>query len=359
MKKFVWILLCAAMLAGCSTETVDATTAATTAATTEATTAPTTQPVETTVPEPDTASGTALTDKTLVLLTTAERGAIVDVVGNYDDTYYTVKTAQGYGLVEKALLRLEGGQAYTQWIGYACSNAAFYENYLLSGEPAQRLGMNTQLQVLEDVGRCLVVQVGDAVGYMRDDEVSRYYIQPAPGGGGSADGGDISLRRDARIVLLSNFVPQEGEVTGRGIVLVDGAQILLGWYDRGEAVPVITEAGYAEEKAGWVAVYYDGLCGYVQQQLIRQEGAQAYAQWDGFATFQAPLYDNYYLSGDPVIRLSANANIRILEDLGNCYLVSCGDLTGYLARENASESYINYGSGGSGDSGGDWTPPAM
>lgn len=353
MKKLVCILLCTLLLAGCTEEASVPTILP--VETTAEPTAVTTMPVETTVPAPETVSATALTDKTCVLIATADRGAAIDVVGEHADTYYIVKTEQGYGLVEKSLVRLESQEAYAQWTGYALNNVAFYNNYHLLGEPVETLNMNAELQVLEDVGCCLVVQCGENIGYMRAGDVSKSFIVPAPGGGGSADGGDISL--SGRVVLLSEFIPQEGEVTGKGTVLVDDAEIILGWFDRGEAVPVIVETGYAPEKEGWIAVYFEGRCGYVRRDLLREEGQEVFAQWNGFSTYKAPLYDNYYLSGEPVAELPANGEIQVLEDLGNCFMVTCGEVTGYLAKENASESKINYGGGG--NSGGEWTPPAL
>lgn len=347
MKRFLGILLCTALLlAGCTTKIPTETMPP------EPTTvAPTTLPEPTTVPAPTTADAVALADKTCVLLTTLERDATVQVVGSHEADYYIVKLGESYGLVEKALIRLESETAYAQWNGFAHSNAVVYDNYQLLGEGVQTLKMNAQVQVLADVGCCLVVQVGELVGYMRTDSVSKTAIQP--GGGGSADGGDISLQ--AAIVRLSSFVTQGDEELGAGAVLVDQAEVIFGWFDRGQTVPVITEDGFAEEKDGWAAVYVNGVYGYVRRVLLRMDGQEAFAPWEGYSTAKAALYDNYYLNGAPLEYLPANGKIQVLEDLGGCFLVTYGQTTGYLAKANASENYINYGNGG----GGDWTPPAL
>ena len=75
---------------------------------------------------------------------------------------------------------------------------------------------------------------------------------------------------------------------------------------------------------------------------------------------EAQLFDNYYLSGKPVSKLASNAGVHILEDLGNCYLATSGEHTGYIPKDMVSKTKINYNSGGGNSSGGgDWTPPAL
>lgn len=362
MKRLLAFLLCLVMLfvAGCTPAEPDPTEEPTAATEpTEITEAPTepseeTEPTETEPPAPETVGGTVLADRTAVVLTTANRDETVDVVGEYDEYHYVVKTEQGYGIIEKRLVRMDGGEAYVQWNGYAYSGAKLYNNYHLLPEGVQELAMNTQILVLDSLGDSCVVQVGETIGYMRLDEISHNYIQYTPGSG-SADGGDISLG-DRGVTLLSSFVPQSGEVSGSAVVLADGAEIMLGWYDRGETAQIITEEGYAEAKDGWHAVYLEGLCGYIRQNLAAQEGAEPYAEWDGYAHSQAGLYNNYYLTGEPVTKLSANTSVHILCDLGNCYLVIAGDTTGYMDKGQVSETYITY-SGSSG--GGEWSDPVM
>lgn len=373
MKRILLIILCLSLLlAGCKKEvpadtsapTTQPTTAPTTAPTTVPTTEPTTAPSETEPPVPETLSATALTDDTAVVLTTLERNAVVEIVDEYEEDYYVVKTEQGYGLIEKRLVRMDGEAGYEAWDGYAVYQAKVYNNYHLLSEGVTTLNMNTQVQVIDSFGDCLVVQLEEGIGYMRGNEVSRSYIQPAPSGGGNAggaDGGDITLGGFGGVTLLSNFIPQSGEVSGKGTVLVDEAEIILGWFDRNEAVDIVNEEGFIDEKEGWYGIYYDGLYGYIRQNLIRQDTQEAYAEWDGFAKYQAQLFDNYYLSGEPISKLNSNASVHILEDLGDCYLATSGEHTGYIAKDMVSETFINYSSGGGNNnaSGGDWTPPAL
>ena len=367
MKRIIAILLCLSMLlAGCGKKTEEPTAApvATAPATTQAPTEEVpTEPAETEPPAPETVAGMALADRSYVVLKMLERGETVDIVGEYDEEFYIVQTQEGYGLMEKRLVRPEGEAEYETWTGYATYNALVYDNYHLLPGNEQKLNLNTQVQLLDSLGDCLVVQLEDSVGYMLESQVSRYYIQSAPAGGGNtggADGGDISLGYYGGFYGLSSFIPQEGEVTCAGTVLASDAEVILGWFDREDAMAIVTQEGYAEAKEGWVIVYNDGKCGYVRENLVLQDGQEAYAQWDGFAQYQAAVYDNYYLRGEPTSKLTANANVKVLCDLGNCYMISVDDAIGYAAKDQISATYIVYGGGGGGESsGGDWTPPAM
>lgn len=372
MKRIFVILLCLSLLmAGCgrrtpaetSTPTVASTTVPTAAPTAEPTTEPTTVPTETEPPVPNTLSASALADRTYVVLMTVDRDEELEIVDQFDEAFYVIKAAEGYGLMEKRLVRMEGAEVYEGWMGYAFYQAKIYNNYQLLPGNEQTLGTNTKVQVLDNLGGTLVVQTESGIGYMKEKELSRSYIQPAPSGGnsGSADGGDIVLGGQSGIMPLATFIPYGGDVTGKGTVLANEAEIILGWFDRGESVAIINEDGFLEEKEGWYGIYHEGLYGYVRQNLIRQDTEEAYAEWDGFAKYQAQLFANYYLHGDPVSKLNSNANVHILEDLGHCYLATSGEHTGYIAKDMVSETKINYNSGGgsSGDSGGDWTPPAL
>lgn len=362
MKKLMAILLCIAMLllVGCRTQSDPK----------ETTVPPETQNVETIPPEtenvatepiateppaPQTISGIALADYVTVLLATVDRDTVLNIVGEFDQDHYVIKLENCYGLIEKRLVRLEGEAAYEQWNGYSYSGAKFYTNYhLLLTEDTRELVMNTQLVVLDTLDDCVVVQLGEEIGYMNPDWISRNYIQYTPGSG-SQDGGDISLNNRAGILNLSAVAPQTGNANGSAVVRANGAEIILGWYDRGEEIRIISEEGFVEAKEGWHIIYADGLWGYVRQELVAMEGAEPYAEWSGYTRLQAGVYNNYYLCGVPVLKPSTNTVVQILADLGNCYLISIEDQVGCIAKEMISETPITYGGGG----GGEWSDPVM
>lgn len=368
MRKTFVILLCLLMLfaAGCNEETPVATQDTAQPSeptvpveTTQPTMAPTepepTEPPVTEPPVPETTPGTVLADRTMMILETAQRGSTVEVVGEFDADYWVVKTEIGYGLIEKRLVRMDGEAAYEQWQGYAKSGAGLYDHYHLLAPEIQSLTKNAKVQVLEGLGDCYLVQVGDTTGYMRQDQVSKSYIKSSSGGG-SADGGDISLDGSWGVSQLSVSVPQSGEITGSATVLADNAEISLGWFDRSETVQIVTQDGFAPEKEGYYTIYLEGLYGYMRQNLAAQEGTEPDEPWQGYARSKAPLYDSYYLTGDPVKSLSANAKVQVVCDLGTCYLVQVGEETGYMAKDQVSETRIQYSSGSGGN---EWSDPVM
>lgn len=363
MKKLLALLAALAVLSltGCGSQP-EATQAPAEEPTVEVTTEAT-EPTETEPPVPETESAVIKADRTAVMLTTANRGDILDVVDEYDGDHYVVKLENGYGLVEKRLARLDSDPAYEQWTGYAFYGAELYTNYLLRGEDPVKLDMNKQMTVLDSLGDVLVVQIEDSIGYILASQVSSYFIVPSPGGGGGGggvDGGDIALNFRGSVALLGTFVPQEGEKTGTATVLADETPILLGWFDRDDKAELVLEEGFAEDREGYYTVYLDGIYGYIRQNLVSRESEEAYEEWDGYALYNAELYDNYDLTGESMRKLNANEEIHIVSDLVDCYLVIVGEETGYMAKDQISEYYVVYGGGSSGGGGGaEWSPPVL
>lgn len=374
MKRIIAIILCLTLfMAGCTANEPEPTVAATQPPVTQPpatiappeTEAPETEPPVTEPPAPDTVPGIALANHTEIVIQTADRVDTVDIVADFNDDYYAVKTNVGYGLIEKRLVRLDDATPYERWDGFARSRASFFADYHMLVEEKE-LSTNTSIQVLDNLGDCLVVLVGETIGYMLESEISRSYIQAYSGGNGGnggntgSDGGDISLSYNGSIVNLSTLAPQSGTVAKTGIVLANSAEILLGWFDRDDQIEIIAEEGFAEEKEGWYAVYLDGLCGYVRKNLVQTEDAEPYTEWSGYARSQAAVYDNYYLSGEAIHTLSSNTAVYVICDLGNCYFVSIGEESGYMDKEQVSETYIQYSnSGNGGNGGGEWSDPVL
>lgn len=362
MKKLAIFLLIAVMLLAVGCEKTDTTPTApeTTAPVTDATTEPTTEPTTVatteapTEPTPECTNATVQAANAPAILLLLNRGDTVDVVKEYDEDHYMVKVDSLYGLIEKQLLRLSGEAAYKTWTGYSQSKAPLYGNYLLTGEALQSLSLNKKVEVLEDLKYCYLVQVGDTVGFMAKDKVSKNYIQYSSGGGGGADGGDISLGFGG-IVTLSGVV-QSGEVTGTAEVLADGTQVILAYFDREELAPVVTEEGFAPAWDGYYTLYMNGLYAYLPQNMALLDGDEPYEQWNGYASHSARRYDNALLRGDGK-SVTVNTTVSVLWDGGDFYVVSINGEICYMAPSQIGTG--KFSTGGGGDSGGDWTPPAM
>ena len=361
MKKALFFLLIAVMLLavgcektdqGATVPTVPTTTIPATEPTTEPTTVPTTEaPTE---PVPTCTNAEVQVSNAPAVLALLNRGDTVDVVKEYDEDHYMVKVNSLYGLVEKQLLRFPGEAAYQSWTGYARSNAPLYDNYLLTGKALQSLSQNKKIEILEDLKYCYMVQYGDIVGFMPQDKVSKNYIQSSGGGGGSADGGDISLGFGG-IVTLSGVV-QSGEVTGTAEVLADGAQVVLAYFDRGELAAVVTEEGFAPAWEGYYTLYMNGLYAYLPQNLALLDGEEPFEQWNGYASYSARRYDNALLRGDGK-SVTVNTTVTVLWDGGEFAVVSINGEICYMASSQIGTNKFSTGGGGGG--GGDWTPPAM
>ena len=384
MKKYVIALLVLCLvLCGCSElipsrTTVESQNAGQAAATTAPTLPPeTTVPTETTVPPtteetvpaPALSWGTAMVDDTPAILKLLMRGDIVDVVGEYDEDRDVIKTEEGYGLVEKTLLRRNGEAAFQAWTGYAFYLAELYDNYHLTGDSIKKLYQNTAVEVLDDLGLSYVVRVENTLGYMNKEQVSQRPFYSGGGGsssGGSigADGGDITMQFRGGVTLLS-AIQQEGDVTGQATVLADKTEVVLGFFNRGEQIPMVAEEGFAEKREGYVTVYLNGLYAYVPQSLVLTEG-KTYEAWDGYSYWNGVVYDNFYLLGDPIDKLYTNVQVRVIAELENCYLVEVNGTTGYMGKDLVSHSRIPTGGGGGSSSGGssggageEWSPPVL
>ena len=355
MKKMMTILLAAAMLllTACGAQQAEVTPSETTPVATEAPTeavteAPTEAPTE---PVPECDRTLVMVDKAPAILMLLNRGDVVDVVGEYDEDNYVVKTESGYGLIEKQLLRMSGEADYEVWTGFAKSKAPIYDNFYLTGEPLQTLKVNSKVEILDELKDCYVINYEGAAGFMAKDQISKNQIT---GGGGSADGGDISLSFGGVIKL--NAIEQSGEVTGTAVVLADGTRVVLGYFDREGLAPVVTEEGFAPAWEGYYTLYMNGLYAYLPQELARMEGDTPYESWNGFAARNSVVFDNYLLQGEGM-SVKLNTEVSILWDGGDFYMVSVDGAVGYMSKANVGES--RFATGGGGDGGGDWTPSTM
>lgn len=362
MKRLMIFLLIAVLLvtAGCGAKQPEPTEAPVPETTIPATEAPTEPPTEAptetpTEPVPECINATVQVDDAPAILMLLNRGDTVNVVGEYDEDHYVIKTDSGYGLVEKQLLRMSGEPAYEGWTGYATGNAVLYGNYQLMGAVQANLSMNTQIEILDELDYCYVVKIGEESGFIAKTQVSKNYIKySGGGGGGGADGGDISLSFGG--IMTLSTIQQSGEVTGTAEILADGAQVILGYFDREELAPVVAEEGFAPTWDGYYTLYLNGLYAYLPKNLAQLDGEEAFTQWDGFAGYQAFVYNNRLMQGEGT-KIGVNTPVTILWDGGDFYVVSINGEVGYMVVEEVGQN--RFATGGGGGGGGDWTPPAL
>ena len=376
-------LLSALLLAGCGKQTPE-----------PAPSAPAQEPTvptqtETQAPTlPPMTEAEVLADKPPAILGFLSRGDKVELAGEYDESYYVVVTSDGYGLVDRHLVRTQDQEPFTAWTGYSLWAAKLYDNFFLLGEGTE-LTSNTKLEILEDLGECYLVKTEDGSGYLPKDKVTKWAPGSGSGGGGSydggssgggggstgQDGGDIDagalglLDGDFRVVGLGTVVPQQGTVTGEAEVLADRTPVYLGWFDRGETVQVV-DPSYRENPEGYCTVYLKDMYVWVALPLLRQEGEDTYESWEGFAANQPKLYSNFRLTGKPADKpIWVNKAVTVLEDLGDSFLVQVEDEIFYMHKDQVSKTRIptysggggggSSGGGGGGSSGPEWTPPKM
>lgn len=375
MKKRAAILLSLLLLltAGCARQEPTATAEATTETVTQPTTIPTETTAPPTVPLPQTEEAIILADHVPAVLAILPRGDIVDMVGEYDEKCYVIKTDSGYGLVEKQLLATPGEEAFEAWTGYSYWNRNVYDNYRLTGSPIQVLTTNSKIEVLDKLDNCYIVRVGDITGFMRLYDISKNIIQSqgdagggssggSSGSGGGQDGGDISLQFSGSIKFLS-AITQEGSVSGQATVKADGTEVVLGYFERGESAQALAEPGFTEDWDGYVTVAMGSFYVHIPETLVQRKGEESYVQWDGFAKYNAMFYDNFYLQGEGT-QLSTNTAIHVVADLETCYLTTVEDAYGYIAKDMVSENRIVTGGAPSdsdgGSSGGqEWSDPVL
>lgn len=125
---------------------------------------------------------------------------------------------------------------------------------------------------------------------------------------------------------------------------------ILSFPQRGDIVQV---TGYPDEATATVTV--GDAQGSLARVLLRFDSEESYEAWQAYAKYNTQVFDGYTLVGEPLATLKTNTQMTVLDDLGECYLVQTEDLTGYIAKTQASKwrikgssSSSGSGSGGSG-----------
>ena len=139
--------------------------------------------------------------------------------------------------------------------------------------------------------------------------------------------------------------PRTVEGTVQGIHM----PAILSFPQRGDIVQV---TGYPDEATATVTG--GNAQGSFAKVLLRFDSDESYEAWQAYAKYNTRVFEGYTLVGEPLATLKTNTQMTVLDDLGECYLVQTEDLTGYIAKTQASKwrikssSSSGSGSGGSG-----------
>ena len=140
--------------------------------------------------------------------------------------------------------------------------------------------------------------------------------------------------------------PRTVEGTVQGIHI----PAILSFPQRGDIVQV---TGYPDEATATVTV--GDAQGSFARVLLHFDSDESYEAWQAYAKYNTRVFEGYTLVGEPLATLKTNTQMTVLDDLGECYLVQTEDLTGYIAKTQASKwrikssaSSSGSGSGGSG-----------
>lgn len=118
---------------------------------------------------------------------------------------------------------------------------------------------------------------------------------------------------------------------------------ILSFPQRGDIVQV---TGYPDEATATVTV--GDAQGSLAKVLLRFDSEESYEAWQAYAKYNTQVFEGYTLVGEPLATLKTNTQMTVLDDLGECYLVQTEDLTGYIAKTQASKWRIKSSSSGSG-----------
>ncbi|MCR5136005.1 MAG: hypothetical protein K6C12_02745 [Oscillospiraceae bacterium] len=324
----------------------------------------------------------------------AEAAVLLDRVGAVVKTYHldekvtVTEEKDGYCLlsdgclVERWLIRLESEKDPEERTAYAKSGGEtpLYDNPYLEGKPIRMLKADQTLSVKDEFGqvlRVLVEENGDSketAGYLAAGETRSTagygfdYGGAYSGGGGSIDGGEISLtgytvneRKDGFILLASTTESGKNSAKERPArILAENTEGYACVFRRGDEVRV-TEKG----KEVSVLLLDDGTTAEVPTKLLFFKGDKTYKPWTGHARAGTVFWRNWRTHLEKGESLEINTELQIIGSFGDFLIAEKKNHTvGLVRTEQVSEKPVSVAdySGGdySGSGGGDtWTPPAL
>lgn len=299
-------------------------------------------------------------------------GDTVTVKGEFDG-FFIVAGEETDVLIETRYLRHAGEEKLEERVGYSYSGTEVFETAYLEwkGEPVATLSLNTKVDVIEGKEHWLHIKWDSGEGFVDADGISPNFIVYNNGGGSGSssapqDGTDIdlgglsSIGVSGGVKLLANYYgPQFTNMEPvEGTILTDECEAYVYLYNRGDEAKV-TVVGEDE-----CEVYIDGIFATVPRWLLCMEGDEEYESWTGYAKSNVHVYSKHQLRQIYEVRtMNLNEEVTVIAELPHCYVVEIDGVIGYMHLDDVMrERYVYHGgsdSGGSGDDGGDWTPPAL
>lgn len=361
MKKIIifMLILSLVMLCACSKgrdvpAVAEAPAAAAEAQPAAAATAPEQPETEEAEALPETEKARVKTFSLTAVLEWLNRGDQVEIIGEakegYED-YVIVRSGESYGLVEKQFLRFEGEEDYKERKGYIQGSTKLYTGWFRNDTETVNVGLNTEIKIIDEFEGCYLVEYKGMEYIVSSEMVASAPYAPSSGSGSSSgsskDGGEISMPQ------LALFIDQRGSPKGTATVRLDGTPLIIGIFDRGEELEVIGTEG------DLCRLLVFGHQAETEARFVCFDGEAAFEEFTKYTLSGAKLYSNPWLAGRGQ-KLQMNTELKVLEDLGDCYMVSGGELQGYITKEDLTDQRSYYSGGsdsGSGSSG--WTEPAL
>ncbi len=310
-------------------------------------------PEPTPEPTPEWKSGIAAGYGVGILYSTADRGSVVEITGE-DAKYYFISFDGRELCVEKCFVRDAAAEKPKERTAFAGFGAEIYSDPYLTGEPLEKLAVNTSLTVIDEFGDIMLVKTDATEGYIEAASVSPVWIvwtenedtedkgQSSAGNiyTGGTDGGDITLGTKrtgiaAPVMLVSHYEKQSDgdEFPKRGVILADGTEIYLGIVYPGDELMVLS----ADEKTA--EIYTDIGTGTLPRWAVLLADEEPHETWTGYASYMAKLFPSWHLAG-VFEDIRINTEMTVILDTGSGYFVKLSDgRYGYMEKTTVSSTY--------------------
>ncbi len=130
-------------------------------------------------------------------------------------------------------------------------------------------------------------------------------------------------------------------VSGKAKVWTERVEIFSEMLEQDAAVEVV------ERGDEFTKVKVNGVEGEIETRFLRFDGDDEYQSWTCYTAPDTHVFDNPWLreAGDGVsdpVWVMKNTEFTVLADLGTCYYVKNDSLEGYIAKDFAKDSEVDY-----------------